>query len=452
MSHTWNHRQQRQKQDVEEEEENKYPRSHMHNQQNQTRLDTMSKCEVAELTWENGQLAMQRLGSNNEQAKQKWERASDTLESFVHQATFQKQNHTNNLMGSAQNQASINREKNAYSCGGQWGETSSALKQQTRVLKRMRSDSDPQLYVGGRSVGEFSMNMIDQHAELSARASAWDNDTTMMTWPCSFEESSRSFKSKATCNEDFPFHSGSEKKEEERERKGSNPLKRSRKAAVHNQSERRRRDRINEKMKALQKLVPNASKTDKASMLEEVIKYLKQLQAQIQLINYARNMEQQMMMMQPHIQMPLLARMGSLSLGMSNAGMLNNMTANLARANAQSLTAPLIYNPTSIATSCHPFMSPAYAVASTIPTPPQANYGDAASATVTKAAAVPNIATTSFPFNNYPYSSFPLPPQSMKMEFNTEMAAQHLQQANQSMQTRTSKFNQENVNMQGQKE
>ncbi|XP_059299876.1 transcription factor UNE10-like [Lycium ferocissimum] len=394
MSHTWNHRQQRQKQDVEEEEENKNPRSHMHNQQNQTRLDTMSKCEVAELTWENGQLAMQRLGSNNEQAKQKWERASDTLESFVHQATFQKQNHTNNLMGSAQNQASINREKNAYSCGGQWGETSSALKQQTRVLKRMRSDSDPQLYVGGRS-----------HAELSARASARDNDTTMMTWPCSFDESSRSFKSKATCNEDSPFHGGSEKKEEERERKSSNPLKHSRKAAVHNQSERRRRDRINEKMKALQKLVPNASKTDKASMLEEVIKYLKQLQAQIQLINYARNMDQQMMMMQPHIQMPLLARMDGLSLGMSNAGMLNNMTANLARANAQSLTAPLIYNPTSIATPCHPFMS--YAMAPTIPTPPQANYGDAASATVAKAAAAPNIATTSLHFNNYPYSAFP---------------------------------------------
>ncbi|KAF3677091.1 Transcription factor ALC [Capsicum annuum] len=75
----------------------------------------------------------------------------------------------------------------------------------------------------------------------------------------------------------------------------------------------RHRDRINGKMKALQKLVPNASKTDKASMLEEVIKYLKPLQAHVQLITSARNMEQQMMMMslgmQPHIQMPLLARM-----------------------------------------------------------------------------------------------------------------------------------------------
>lgn len=37
--------------------------------------------------------------------------------------------------------------------------------------------------------------------------------------------------------------------------------------------------------------------------------------------------------------------------------------------------------------------------------------------------------------------------QSMKMEFNNEMASQY-----QSMQTRNSKFNQENINIQDQKE
>ncbi|KAJ8563195.1 hypothetical protein K7X08_031647 [Anisodus acutangulus] len=436
MSHTWNHRQQIQKQVVEEEEEKRYLRGHVHNQQNQDHLDPRSsKCEVAELTWENGQLGMHRLGSNlpNDQTKHTWGKAGDTLESIVHQAAFQKQNHSN-LMGSDQNQANINRDKNAYSC--QWGE-SFAVKQQARgVLKRMRSDSDPQLYGGG----EYSKNMIDhQHAELSARASSRDNDTTMMTWPCSFDESPRSFKSKSACNEDSACHGGSENKEEERETKSSNPLKRNRRAAAHNQSERRRRDRINEKMKALQKLVPNASKTDKASMLEEVIKYLNQLQAQIQLITYARSMDQQMMMMQSHI----LARMGGLSLGMGTAGMLNmNMTSNLAPAPYQSLTAPLIYPTSSIATPCPPFLSPALAMApSSIPTPPQAN-GDAA-----RAAAAPN-STSSFPFND-PYCAFL--PQSMKMEFNNEMAAQYLQQVSQSMQTRTRKLNQENVNIQGQK-
>ncbi|KAJ6404889.1 hypothetical protein OIU84_012960 [Salix udensis] len=58
--------------------------------------------------------------------------------------------------------------------------------------------------------------------------------------------------------------------------------KRSRAAEVHNLSEKRRRSRINEKMKALQNLIPNSNKTDKASMLDEAIEYLKQLQLQLQ--------------------------------------------------------------------------------------------------------------------------------------------------------------------------
>ncbi|KAL6530156.1 hypothetical protein OROMI_028801 [Orobanche minor] len=60
--------------------------------------------------------------------------------------------------------------------------------------------------------------------------------------------------------------------------------KRSRAAEVHNLSEKRRRSRINEKMKALQKLIPNSNKTDKASMLDEAIEYLKQLQLQVQML------------------------------------------------------------------------------------------------------------------------------------------------------------------------
>ncbi|KAJ9562447.1 hypothetical protein OSB04_007607 [Centaurea solstitialis] len=91
---------------------------------------------------------------------------------------------------------------------------------------------------------------------------------------------------------------------------GRNPSKRTRAAEVHNLSEKvtpyvhkvnpfdyltitdqndrlliqRRRSRINEKMKALQKLIPNSNKTDKASMLDEAIEYLKQLQLQVQML------------------------------------------------------------------------------------------------------------------------------------------------------------------------
>ncbi|KAL2538026.1 transcription factor ALC-like [Forsythia ovata] len=60
--------------------------------------------------------------------------------------------------------------------------------------------------------------------------------------------------------------------------------KRTRAAEIHNLSEKRRRSRINEKLKALQNLVPNSSKTDKASMLDEAIEYLKQLQLQVQML------------------------------------------------------------------------------------------------------------------------------------------------------------------------
>ncbi|KAJ8490991.1 hypothetical protein OPV22_012712 [Ensete ventricosum] len=55
-------------------------------------------------------------------------------------------------------------------------------------------------------------------------------------------------------------------------------------AAVHNMSEKRRRSRINEKMRALQNLIPNSNKI-KASMLDEAIEYLKQLQLQVQILS-----------------------------------------------------------------------------------------------------------------------------------------------------------------------
>ncbi|KAK1325321.1 Transcription factor PIF4 [Acorus calamus] len=64
----------------------------------------------------------------------------------------------------------------------------------------------------------------------------------------------------------------------------SQSARRSRAAEVHNLSERRRRDRINEKMKALQELIPHCNKSDKASMLDEAIEYLKSLQMQVQIL------------------------------------------------------------------------------------------------------------------------------------------------------------------------
>ncbi|KHN36350.1 Transcription factor PIF1 [Glycine soja] len=77
--------------------------------------------------------------------------------------------------------------------------------------------------------------------------------------------------------EDVDFESPEAKKQV----RGSTSTKRSHAAEVHNLSERRRRDRINEKMKALQELIPRCNKSGKASMLDEPIEYLKSLQLQV---------------------------------------------------------------------------------------------------------------------------------------------------------------------------
>ncbi|KAF4387002.1 hypothetical protein G4B88_024574 [Cannabis sativa] len=81
-------------------------------------------------------------------------------------------------------------------------------------------------------------------------------------------------------SEEVEFESGDGKKHA----RGAS-TKRSRAAEVHNLSERRRRDRINEKMKALQELIPRCNKSDKASMLDEAIEYLKSLQLQVQMMS-----------------------------------------------------------------------------------------------------------------------------------------------------------------------
>ncbi|KAL0552374.1 hypothetical protein IC582_011483 [Cucumis melo] len=94
--------------------------------------------------------------------------------------------------------------------------------------------------------------------------------------------------------------------------------KRSRAAEVHNLSERRRRDRINEKMRALQELIPNCNKVDKASMLDEAIEYLKTLQLQVQIMSMGAGLFMPPMMFPgamppmntPHIYPPMGVGMG----------------------------------------------------------------------------------------------------------------------------------------------
>ncbi|KAL3573333.1 hypothetical protein D5086_023946 [Populus alba] len=92
--------------------------------------------------------------------------------------------------------------------------------------------------------------------------------------------------------------------------RAGNGSKRGRAAEVHNLSERRRRDRINEKMRALQELIPNCNKVDKASMLDEAIEYLKTLQLQVQIMSMGAGMYMPSMMLPPGMPHMHAAHMG----------------------------------------------------------------------------------------------------------------------------------------------
>ncbi|KAI5680014.1 hypothetical protein M9H77_01241 [Catharanthus roseus] len=96
--------------------------------------------------------------------------------------------------------------------------------------------------------------------------------------------------------------------------RGSTSTKRSRAAEVHNLSERRRRDRINEKMRALQELIPRCNKSDKASMLDEAIEYLKSLQLQVQMMSMGCGM---IPMMYPGVQQYIPAMGMGMDMGMN---------------------------------------------------------------------------------------------------------------------------------------
>ncbi|CAF2034454.1 unnamed protein product [Brassica napus] len=141
--------------------------------------------------------------------------------------------------------------------------------------------------------------------------------------------------------------------EEEKQAGGKSPVptKRSRAAAIHNQTERKRRDKINQRMKTLQKLVPNSSKTDKASMLDEVIEYLKQLQAQVSMM-CRMNLPSMMLPMamqqqQQQLQLSLMSSsMGlGLGMGMPALGLLDLNSMNRAAATAPNIHANMMPNP-----------------------------------------------------------------------------------------------------------
>ncbi|XVF72853.1 hypothetical protein PTKIN_Ptkin12aG0154000 [Pterospermum kingtungense] len=110
---------------------------------------------------------------------------------------------------------------------------------------------------------------------------------------------------------------GTTKAAEPRRSKGA---KRKRKTEVHNVSERKRRDKINKKMRALQELIPNCNKVDKASMLDEAIEYLKTLKLQVQMMSMGTGVYMPPMMLQ-HMNAPHLGGYSPMGVGMGMRSM-----------------------------------------------------------------------------------------------------------------------------------
>lgn len=129
--------------------------------------------------------------------------------------------------------------------------------------------------------GDFFGSEVKKSENIAANSfSDYDGSTSSM-------KRGREFSLEDNRIENFIFkgESGAETSEMGEGSQGQGrSSKRSRSAEVHNLSEKRRRSRINEKLKALQNLIPNSNKTDKASMLDEAIEYLKQLQLQVQML------------------------------------------------------------------------------------------------------------------------------------------------------------------------
>ncbi|OAY35468.1 transcription factor SPATULA isoform X2 [Manihot esculenta] len=121
----------------------------------------------------------------------------------------------------------------------------------------------------GVNVGFFQGNVKGNGANASSLSIGGASENEADDYDCESEEALEALAEEAQAKPAPP--------------RGSS--KRSRAAEVHNLSEKRRRSRINEKMKALQNLIPNSNKTDKASMLDEAIEYLKQLQLQVQMLS-----------------------------------------------------------------------------------------------------------------------------------------------------------------------
>ncbi|KAI8024160.1 Transcription factor UNE10 [Camellia lanceoleosa] len=335
--------------------------------------------EVTELTWKNGQLAMHGLGPPrvpNKQplaaAKYPWEkpRAGGTLESIVDQATTTCFPHPKTTAAASDlvpwfDHRAASASSSAATAAvtmdalvpcstagaAQEGISTCVIGRSTRVGSCSEvEEEEKKKRARVAHVQEWSSRDNSDRRQLAIDTCERELGVRGLTSTSMENTSSGKHWTKVTAGDDHdsvshsrsPIEAGEEENKKKPTGKSSISTKRCRAAAVHNQSERKRRDKINQRMKTLQKMVPNSSKTDKASMLDEVIEYLKVLQAQVQMMS-RMNMPMPSMMfpmaLQQQLQLSMMAPMG-MGMGM---GMGMDMNT-IGRPNAAGI--PPILHPT----------------------------------------------------------------------------------------------------------
>ncbi|KAI9110926.1 hypothetical protein K1719_018046 [Acacia pycnantha] len=348
--------------------------------------------EVAELTWQNGQIWMNGMGLPRPPAKpitsgeaenprsdllasnnSKY-RASGTLESIVNQATKFSQNSKSMMSqsvdgdcgggGGSDRDKLVPRFKHRRGGGGGAGAAiSNTMTMDALVPCSNRTDEQSTAVVdgsvgggigtrgGGLGMGcsahvgscgggvarvqavarmpvarqwDQSVSERDSHhvtPDTCDREMDVDYTSASMGSPENTSSVRLCTKTTAADEHDSVCHSTQRDEDEEEDKKernikSSSSIKGRRAADVHNQSERKRRDKINQRMKTLQKLVPNSSKTDKASMLDEVIDYVKQLQAQVQMMNRMSLSSMMLPMTLQQQQLQLMSMMAPMGMGL----------------------------------------------------------------------------------------------------------------------------------------
>ncbi|KAL5718366.1 hypothetical protein ACHQM5_011276 [Ranunculus cassubicifolius] len=360
--------------------------SNMNDVKDPDAVDSLQDYEVAELTYENGQIAMHGLGAPRlikpvSSKYTTWEKplASGTLESIVNQAVQNQLAPICEPPIQTQNDALVPWFIPRQAIGDAAEVAMDALVPSSQSIHFVpeRSKHKPGLAcVSGKSTRVAScggtVTSFDRGKEADDEG---DNNGRKRPRappprvPCSRSvsvsetfgresrhvgvdscdlETDRGFTSTSLASDTNPNtiddldskQARTEEKSCQNEKSTISSTKRSRAAAIHNQSERKRRDKINQRMKTLQKLVPNSNKTDKASMLDEVIEYLKTLQAQVQMMGRMSMPHMMMpMAMQQQLQMAMMAQMG-MGMGMGMGVMDMN---SLARPNIGGM--PQVLNP-----------------------------------------------------------------------------------------------------------